>query len=210
MIRLIILFVVLLPFVSFGHSDLPLGVGVISVDFQKSPKLMFYQDTIVSSTPKVISIGRDKEGEYILRNEKQAGWFKPEQFSLEYDIFIIRVDTVVGSWYRVIVNSEKGTLMWTKKSSEKRFMEWPRFLLNETTAIDAGPVDIKNAPGTGTKTIRPATKKDCFEVLEIRGDWMRIRTNTKLDCDESGKPIKSGWIKWRDHGKLMIEYFLTC
>jgi hypothetical protein len=205
-----LLFCVLAPFIALCQ-DLPAGAGILSIDFQKAPTLRFYADTAQALATKTFSVGRNKKGEYIIKNVKQAAWFKPEQLWLDYDIFVIRVDTVSGGWYRVFTDNEKGTSMWIKAGPGKRFVKWATFLVKETTAIGSrGSIEIKAAPDPKSKTIRRAVEKDCFEALEIKGDWMRIRTNTVLDCDESGKPLKSGWIKWKDKGQLAIEFFLTC
>ena len=48
-------------------------------------------------------------------------------------------------------------------------------------------------------------------VKSINGDWIEISTPDY--CDEnytdSTAPIKSGWIKWRQGNKLLIDYFIT-
>lgn len=203
----------LLSSVAFAQNEIPLGQGVIKVEFSKLPTLKFYNDTNQITPNKTLTIGKDKDGEFIIKNRKQVDdWFSPEQLSLEYDIFIIRVDTSIGKWYKVIMNAEKNTALWTKAEPFKKFIKWPTFLLNETTAIEKGfmNLDIKTAPSETSKTIKKIETKDCFEVLEIKGDWMRIRTNTKLDCNESNKPVKSGWLKWRDKKRLTISFGLTC
>ena len=198
---------------SFAQRNLPIGQGVIKIDYTKLPNLNFYADTNQTKPTKIIVIGKDKEGEFIVKNSKQVDtWFIPEQISLEYELFIIRVDTAIGKWYRVVTNTENGATFWTKVEPVKKFVRWSTFLLKETTAIEKGfaNLDIKIQPFKTAKTIRKIEKKDCFEVLEITGDWMKIRTNTKLDCNLSNKPIKFGWIKWRDKNRLTISYGLTC
>ncbi len=136
----------------------------------------------------------------------------PEQLSLDYDIFIIRIDAISGKWYKVITNTEKATVLWTKVEPFKKFVKWPTFLLKETTAIEKGftNLDIKTGPSEASKTIKKIETKDCFEVLEVKGNWMRIRTNTNLDCNQSSRPVKSGWLKWRDRNRLTISFGLTC
>lgn len=210
MIRFLTTLLCFLPFLALGQDDLPLGEGVLSINIEKSPTLLFYTDTLQAKPFKVISIGRDKDGEFLIRNPKGAAWLRTEQLSLEYYIFVIRVDTVLGKWYRVFANAGPNPILWTKASPEKQFRKWAPFLLKETTAVEPGPVAIKAGPSESSKTIRRVTSKDCFEAVEIKGDWMRIRSNTRLDCDESDKPLKSGWIKWRENGRLLVDYFLTC
>lgn len=211
--RYLITITVLLSLTCLGQTNLPVGQGVIKIDFANLPTLYFYADTNAAKPSNTIAIGKDKEGEFIIKNSKEADtWFMPEQLSLEYDIFIIRVDTVIGKWYKVVTNTETATFLWTKAGPIKKFMKWPVFLLKETTAVERGvaDIDIKVSPSESAKTIKKIEENDCFEVLEIKGDWMKVRTNTKLDCSESKRPVKSGWLKWRDKNRLMISFGLTC
>lgn len=210
--RLLPIFI-FLNYFSFGQKNLPVGVGIIKIDFTKLPTLSFFADTSQVNPIKTISIVKNKADEFIIKNEKQdATWFMPEQLSLGYDIFIMRVDTIIGKWYKVVVNNQKGIALWTKVEPVKKFIKWSTFLLEETTAIEKGfaDIEIKTLPSENAKTIKKIETKDCFEVLEIKEDWMKIRTNTKLDCNESSRPIKSGWLKWRHKNRLTISYSLTC
>jgi hypothetical protein len=207
------LFVLLLPLLSVGQKDLPIGQGVLKIDYTRLPTLHFFTDTTLTSPTRSVTIVRDKKGAYIFKNQKQMNsWFMPEQLSLDYNIFIIRVDTVIGKWLRVVTNTEKPIFMWTQSSAEKTFVRWQPFLLKETTAIEMGfaELEVRSGPSANTKLIKKMESKDCFEALEIRGDWMKVRTNTILECNESNRPIKEGWIKWRDKGRLTIGYGLTC
>jgi len=207
------LIILLFPLLSVGQKSLPIGQGVLKIDYTRLPTIHFFADTMQASPARTVIVNKDKEGEYIFKNQKQLeSWFLPEQLSLDYDIFIIRVDTIIGKWYRVVTNSEKPTFMWTKSSAEKKFIRWEPFLLKETTAIEKGfaDIEVRTGPSSNAKLIKTMELKDCFEVLEIRGDWMKIRTNTTLECSESNRPIKEGWIKWRDKGRLTIGYGLTC
>jgi hypothetical protein len=213
MTKLLILVFTSFSLFSFGQTNLPIGQGVIKIDYTKLPTLRFFADTSQTNPAKTIVISKDKDGEFIIKNSKQVGtWFMPEQISLEYDIFIIRVDTTIGKWYKVVTNTENAATLWTKVEPVKKFVKWSTFLLKETTAIEKGfaNLDIKIAPFDTAKTIKKIETKDCFEVLEIKGDWMRIKTNTKFDCNQSNKPIKSGWLKWRDKNRLTISFGLTC
>ena len=157
---------------------------------------------------------QDNQGEYVVKNSSQvATWFQPEGLWLDYSIFVIRVDTSIGKWHKVVVNNETGKTLWTKAEPIKQLVKWPAFLLKETTAIEKHPdfdLEVKTAPSDKSKTIKEVEAVDCFEVLEIKGSWMRIKTNETLECSESKKPIKSGWIKWKQNNRLTVGYGLTC
>ena len=71
-------------------------------------------------------------------------------------------------------------------------------------------LEVKTEASEKSATIKKMEKKDCFEVLEVKGDWMKIRTNKGLECNESKRPVKLGWIRWRYKNRLMIGYALSC
>jgi hypothetical protein len=208
------LVLIIFPFFTLAQKNINLGQGMLNIDFEKLPTIGFYSDTMQKSPAKTVTVTKDKHGEHFLKNQEQVlTWFKPEGFWLDYSIFVIRVDTIAGKWYRVYINNDKGLTMWTKADAVKKFVQWSTFLIRETTAIDKIPdfeLDIKVAPDVKAKTIKRMETTDCFEALEIKGDWLRIKTNETLDCNESKKTIKSGWIKWRIKNRLTIGYGLTC
>ena len=76
--------------------------------------------------------------------------------------------------------NENGTTLWTKAESFKKFVKWQTFLVKETTAIDKlsdFELEIKSAPSDKATTIKKFEKTDCFDAIEIKGDWLRIKTN---------------------------------
>ena len=68
---------------------------------------------------------------------------------------------------------------------------------------------IKQTDNENSKTLKKMENEDCFEVLEAKGDWLKIRTHSVLDCSTSKRSIKSGWIKWQKDNKLTIQFGLT-
>ena len=204
------LFFLLLPMFSSGQKNIPVGKGVLKIDFVKLPELQFYLDTNQKSPSRKITIIKNQSEEYIIQNQTEADtWFKPEQLFFEYDIFLIRVDTVIGNWYRVIVNSATAEMLWTNTESIKKFIPWQTFL-KEVSSIDKGDfnLDIKTAASDKSTTIKKIESTDCFKVLEVKGDWIKIKTNTELECSESKRPVKTGWIRWRQNNKLTVNYAL--
>jgi hypothetical protein len=202
----------LLPLFSFGQKNIPVGQGVLKIDFAKLPTLQFYSDTNLAAPSRTINITKNQSEEYIIPHQTEDNtWFKPEQLFFEYDIFLIRVDTVVGNWYKIVTNSATGEMLWTKADTVKQFIKWQTFLLKSISSVDKGDfnLDIKTLPSDKGTTIKKIESTDCFKVLEVKGDWIKIKTNTELECSESKKPVKSGWIRWRQNNRLTIGYALT-
>jgi hypothetical protein len=211
--HLSILFV-LFAIKSNGQKNIDIGQGILFIDYTKMEALTFYEDTSDLNPVMAVSFYRDQHGEFQIKNASNVrSWFNPEGLWIDYDIFIMRVDTSIGGWYRVYVNNDKGTMLWTKANSIKKFEPWDTFLLNETTSISKLPgfdLDIKQSPAKDGETIKKIEDADCFEVIEINGEWIKVKTNETLECSQSEKPVKSGWIKWRHDNKLTISYGLTC
>jgi hypothetical protein len=210
--KLISTLVLFFPLVLCAQAGLSLGKGILKIDINKLPVLFFYSDTIHNTKLKTIEVIRAANGELSIKNASESGgWFKPEQLFFEYDIFMLRVRNKTQRWLQVYTDNEKGITMWTKADASQRFIEWPKFLLKEISAVDKNPsfeLDIKTSPDESSKTIKKIEPTDCFEVLEIKGEWMHIKTNLEAECNESKKVIKSGWIKWKLNNKLAISYSL--
>jgi len=98
--NLLIIAIFIAPLITIGQSNINLGQGVVKIDFEKLPTLLFYSDTNNTTPLRTVSVTKDKGGEFIIKNSSHVrSWFNPEGLWLDYGIFIIRVDTVIGKWY---------------------------------------------------------------------------------------------------------------
>ena len=69
--------------------------------------------------------------------------------------------------------------------------------------------EIKSKPDIDSSSIE-FVGDDCFHVKQMKGDWIEITTSGLCSEEEltNGK-LDSGWIKWREKGRLLIKYYLT-
>jgi hypothetical protein len=51
--------------------------------------------------------------------------------------------------------------------------------------------------------------RDCFKVMSLSDDWIEIFSTDYCDEGKNKDKIRSGWIKWRDGDKLLIDYHTT-
>ena len=199
------------PLYLFGQKNLNLGQGILKVDITQMPVIEFFSDTMEKMPLRTVTVAKDSVGEFILKgNDRVANWFSPEQLFLNYEIFMIRVDTVLGNWLHVYTNNLQPATMWVKKQPRINFIPWTVFLHKEVSSINQEPTfkqPVKVAPNEQSPMIKEMEETDCFKVISIKGDWMNIKSNT--DCSDSKKPVKSGWIRWRKKNKLIISYSLV-
>jgi hypothetical protein len=206
----------LAPLLASGQKNIFLGKGILDINStgRMAFSIRFYADTTSKTAIKRVDLFRGEDADMILQDYKKTmDWFKPENIWPGNSILQMRVLQVKGQWYQVMVNNHTGATLWIKASSGQTFRSWPDFLQHRVTWIgkhkDYTPA-IKATPSEQSQTLKKIESTDCFEVLEVKGDWIRIRTHTQLECNESKQTIPSGWIRWRQDNHLTIDYGLSC
>jgi hypothetical protein len=195
----------------FGQKSIPCGQGILKIEITELPTIQFYKDTLQKTPVRTVSVVK-KDGEFSIKNKTETlKWFKPEQLYIDYDILILRVDTIIGGWTKVYVNNEKQTILWTKIGLSNKYLTWNNFFKTQVSNITKGTKEvlIKVTNTDNSKTIKKMEKEDCFEILEVKGNWIRIKTHSVLECSTSKKPIKIGWLQWRKNNVLQIEFGLA-
>lgn len=190
-----------------------IGIGILSVDFSRPFTIDFYANRGDALPVHQVVVIQNRSKDFLLKDEKATlKWFQPEAFWPDYTIFDLRVLEHAGGWYKVVTNTTSRATMWIRERGIYTFHSWPEFLGQQVTTISIGnnPLPIKTSPDDSAKTLRSVSPSDCFEVLEVKGDWLRIRTHTVLECSDHPHPVKIGWIRWRAHNRLQITYGKTC
>ena len=211
-IALTVIFIALISNL-FAQTNVTLGVGVVTVKIEALPTLSFYIDTLSRRPAKTVSIVKDEHQEFAIRNRNMHAWLAPEGLWLDYYIFTFRCTKKVGSWCQVYVSNSDKTKYWIRLNKNLLYLNWDKYLNTQATWIGKKTefsLQVKQFPSESSRTIKMMEKEDCFTVLEVKGDWMKIKTSEILDCSSSKHPVKSGWIKWRMDNKLLIDYGLSC
>jgi hypothetical protein len=195
-------------------GQVELGVGLVSINFSDTTVLHFYSSPTDKQPLKTIEFFNDKSiNNWNIRNlDKQKQWLKPECHWLDYSSFIFRCKSETNNWYELIVNNESGQTLWLKKSALINFYNWETFLkgMFGVSRFPDQKQIIRTLPNDKSEEIN-YTGKACFQVKSMKGDWVEIFTADYCDDSytDSKTKIKSGWIKWRQGNKLLIEYFIT-
>ena len=205
----VFLLLFVLPLFAVAQKNLYLGQGVVKVDITQMPQLSFFADT--SGEAKMqLNILKDSAGEIVLKSSIQSfDWLLPEQLFLNYDLFVFRVDTIIGKWMRVYTDNDKGEKYWTTKTRALTYFPWPEFFRTKVSSVSKDVlinVAVRTAANEQAPTIKNIEDADCFKVLEVKGDWLHIRSDA--NCSDSKRPVKSGWIRWRKQQRLLISYAL--
>jgi hypothetical protein len=205
---------ILLLFSTQIRSQTEFGIGLVSIEFDDKTVLEFYSDTIAKEPEKVVEFFDDRTiNSWNIKDlEKQKEWLNPEVLWLDYFAFTFRCLIETDNWFEIIVNDESGKTYWLRKTETTKFKNWEEYLKDMfgIARLSSVPQKIRAEPTENSQEIK-YQGMDCFVVTSMKGDWIEITTPDY--CDEnftdSKTPLKSGWIKWRQGNKLIIEYFTT-
>lgn len=191
-----------------------LGIGLVSIKFDDKTTLHFYSTPNDQVPKRTIQFFNDRAiNSWNIRDlDKHRAWLNPEVLSLDYSQFVFRCLTIEDYWLKVMVNNETGESLWLKKNELTTFSDWEGYLkgMFGVARLPNQQQKIKSLPTEHSEEII-YQGQDCFQVKSMKGDWIEIFTADY--CDEtytdSKTKIKSGWIKWRQGNRLLIEYFTT-
>lgn len=209
-IGLIISFI--LFFVTTGiWAQTKLGIGLLAIKSNESLILYFYDDTAKKEPIKTLDFFFDHSINS-LSIKQPVDWLNPEILWLDYNYFIFRCMSKTDSWYQVVTNNKTGKSYWLRKDSFKKFVTWQAYLMDvfEIKRISPDMQLIRTKPSDLGKII-DYHGDDCFQIKTIKGDWIEIYTPDYCSDIHGGDTgvLKSGWIKWRHDGELLITYHLT-
>lgn len=195
-------------------SQTDLGIGLVAINFDDKTILHFYYNPDDKQPAKTIEFFNDQTiNSWNIRHlEKNKEWLKPEILWLDYSSFVFRCLKVKDNWLKIIVNNENGSTLWLRKSDLTIFKDWETFLeaMFGVSRLPNEKQKIKTLPNDNSEEIK-YQGQDCFQVKSMKGDWIEIFTADY--CDEgytdSKTKIKSGWIRWRQGNKLLIDFFTT-
>lgn len=184
------------------------GIGVALPDILDEAPLYFYSDAESANSlyPPVDSISFFRgEHSFEVRDRESRENLKPLGDKMDYGIFFFRVNAISRHAMEIIRDERSGETAWVSRSSV-RFEGWAEFLtsVNSVERIDKEANPLRTAPNETSEEIRYDRPRECLEVIEIRGGWMRVRSSPVCG-DES---IKDAWIRWRTQDALLVTYNL--
>lgn len=174
------------------------GVSIRSID------VAFNTDTIdLNNNVKQVRL-IDNDGVFIENRQENYPWFNL-LFEHHYGTEFICVG-ITKNYYKILVN-DQGQTYWVRKSPLLQFETLDKYFKNLVGIKIARNQHIRlklevNAP---VITYSDNLRHQTFKVVQIKGDWMEIKSFDEDDEINSYQKLKSGWIRWRIGNSMLIN-----
>lgn len=200
---------------SYDNDVSTLGIGLVIVP----DTFKVYDDSLLITKPKSYDMYHDDEKTIDIC---------PKFFKPDYGIMHFVCISSTQKAYKVLVNYNESKYL--PKTKAYVFKSWNEYIMSSfgirrsisperNYTVSHQPLRKQFSEKSDTLSIPSGYEMFC--PVEIKGDWLRV----KFDCfynDENNKhegepcynyidkcknPV-SGWFKWRDGNKLLIDIFL--
>lgn len=190
-----------------GVFEQKYGCGIVSISPDTAANMRFYAVPNGMEAQRTFRFVRNPQmsGEVLIAERDSLHWLQPLAEKLNYSLLQFTCVEVKKDWYRVRVNEHTGETHWILQSSYCKMERWEQLLLH-TTAIrrkDAAGNPLRAKPSLKATRI-PFSGSEQFTAVSISGQWMKVSATT-----EDGI-VLTGWIRWRDDEKILIDYSLLC
>lgn len=125
----------------------------------------------------------------------------------DYYIIIMDAYDQKEGLYRVFINGAEKYV--AHRAGITVFENWSTHLKNSFIVTNAYNPLRKMPSSEGTAADNYDYDALSFETIKVQGDWVEVICN--MDCE--GCPHQqaiTGWLKWKDGSKLLIELYYTC
>ena len=136
--------------------------------------------------------------------------FSPKMFEVSPTFLHCYVTGQNEDYYFLNIGERPGFI--SKKDNRFTFLTIEEYLSKYVIGTDLKTNPIRISPDDSTKIIEIDNDLDwCFDVLEIKGDWMKVQSfNMCYIIEETKFKEFQGWIKFRENGQLLINQYLSC
>jgi hypothetical protein len=191
-----------------------LGIGLIIVPL----KFVLYDDSLLKSEPKLV----DMYEKYDSLSNVCSCVFDPE-----YGIMHFTCTGKTSKAYRVLINYSQ--VKYLPREKEYQFKTWEQYIENSygirrKTESDSARTPIgfvRKEPSDQADTISIPAGQEMFCPVQVKGDWVKVQYDCFYNQEHNpyeGQPCHTyinkcaipltGWLRWRQDNKQLIDIFL--
>jgi hypothetical protein len=183
-----------------------LGLGLFKPDFFNQSSLLFYEnpnfEKPVSDHSASDSVTFQQIDGHRYDIAYAPPWLVPEHLKMDYEILYFRIKSIHRDFLEIVVNKSTQKKAYVDRTAEMTIF-WPDFLLN-VQSIEF-PKDLPQ-----TVRVKPLNYAgqvsldfEFMKPIQFQYHWMEVEL-----LDRDFQKTGTGWVRWRDDEKLLIEYSL--
>lgn len=191
-----------------------LGIGMVIVPL----KFSLYDDSLLRGEPQPV----DMYEKYDSLNNVCSCVFDPE-----YGLMHFACTGKTDRAYRVLINYSQ--VKWLPREKDYQFKTWEQYIESSfgirrktTTDSTRTPIGlVRKDPSDQADTVSIPAGKEMFCAMQVKGDWIKVQYDCFYNSDNNpyeGQPCRNyinkcanpitGWLRWRQDNKQLIEIFL--
>ncbi len=166
-------------------------------DFDK--ELTFYY---VSGSPVMVK--------HLVQKDFRS-WLKPAQLNCDttrgnYTIYFT-CKTKKDNWYEVVINEESRETRWINEKRLIKLFTWNKLAKTDHT-VCVQPNNTIYLKADSNLTSINHSKTDFFEIIETKGNWMKIKAQKGDPCGNSTENIYFAWFNFKSMDKLLFNFHI--
>lgn len=191
-----------------------LGIGMVIVPL----KFSLYDDSLLSGDPLLV----DMYEKYDKLNNVCSCVFDPE-----YGLMHFACTGKTNRAYRVLINYSQ--VKWLPRQKDYQFKSWEQYIesafgIRRKTTADSTRTPIglvRKDPTDEADSVSIPAGQELFCPLQVKGDWVKVQYDCFYNSDNNpydGQPCRNyinkcpnpitGWLRWRQDNKQLIDIFL--
>jgi len=129
-------------------------------------------------------------------------WLHPEHLKLDYELLYFKVLSEGKDFLQIEVNRENGRTAWVDKN-KGQLSYWPHFLLkvHSVSLSEHLKYNVYHRPFEYADKVK--LDYTILRPIIIEDEWLKVEL-----VDEGYTIVGSGWIKWRDQERILVQYSL--
>lgn len=176
----------------------------LSLKFYKSPnekdfdkELSFYY---VPNSPVMIL--------HLIQKDYRS-WLNPAELKCDttrgkYTIHLI-CKTKKDNWYEVVINENTKETRWINNKRLIKFYSWNKLGKNDNGFCVQPKKNIYSKPDSTLPALN-FTVTDFFEIIETKGNWMKIKAQKGDPCGNSTENVYFAWFNFKSVDNLHFNF----
>ncbi len=127
-------------------------------------------------------------------------------YSLGNGLLTFNVIDTSNSNFQISNLKDSDNYFISKADEDFEFLSWEDYLKGNVFSIEFDHINnpLKKKPNYRSETIFIKELQDDFYVflpIDFKGDWMKVK------WEDEKNNTRTGWIRWKENGQLIIEIF---